>query len=208
MTPATYPLPKDLEAPVVTAPEAGLRRELSEWASFLDHETGAGKQLGDDETADRWASAVASWVIDASLLLDGESLHAGLEVLRSAHTRLEPTGSTARLEALVALLAEAARAGLERSRQAQLADTLDPTSWSARMLVTVDEAPGITSATLSRALGAEDSQVSRSGRTLIERGLAIKTKHGRAVGWRATPRGAATAEQLRQKLGVPFVVVH
>ena len=98
------------------------------WASFLEKETGDGKHLGDAETADRWASSVAYWLIDASLLCDNDNLHTGLEILHAAHARLRPSGPTARLEALVALFAETARAGLERTRQQQPERKLDPTS--------------------------------------------------------------------------------
>lgn len=179
--------------------EPGARRELVAWASYLEQEAGDGKHLGDVAVADRWASAVGYWLVDASLLADTDNLQAGLEILRSAHARLRPTGQTARLEAHLTLLAEVARAGLDRARQSQLAENLDPASWAARMLVAIDEAPGITSAEVVRALGADDSQVSRSGRALIERGLAIKTRHGRVKGWRASPRGIVTVQRLRER---------
>lgn len=178
----------------------GLRRELEVWASLLTEETGEGKRLGEREATDRWARAVSCWLIDASLLGDTESLHAGLEVLRSAHVRLRPVGPTARLEAMVAALAETARAGLDRARQTELAQTLDPDSWAARMLTTIDGQPGIISSMIAKELDADESQVSRSGRALVERGLAVKTRNGRSKGWRVTPRGAVTAEQLRSRI--------
>jgi len=179
--------------------EAGLRRELEAWASLLEAETGDGKHLGEHRVVDRWASAVSYWLVDANLLADADNLYTGLEILRAAQTRLQPTGPTARLDAILTVLAETASAALERARQTKLAEYLDPTSWAARMLVLVQAERGITSTEIIRRLCADESQISRSGRALIERGLAAKSRHGRTMGWSATPRGALIAERLRQR---------
>ena len=179
--------------------EAGLRRELEVWASLLAAETGDGKHLGEHAMADRWASAVGHWLVDANLLADADNLHTGLEILRSAQARLQPSGPTARLEAMVSVLADTARSALDRARQTRLAENLDPGSWAARMLVAVVAERGITSTEIVNKLRADESQISRSGRALVERGLAVKARHGRTRGWSATPRGAAVAERLRQR---------
>jgi DNA-binding MarR family transcriptional regulator len=179
--------------------EAGLRRELEVWASLLAKETGDGKHLGDHAVVDHWASAVGYWLVDANLLADADNLHLGLEALRDAHTRLPPGGPTSRLEAMVTVLAETVRASLDRARQARLAENLDPNSWAARMLVAVADEPGVTSTEIVKRLCADESQISRSGRALVERGLAVKTRHGRVKGWSATPRGGATADRLRER---------
>jgi len=175
----------------------GLLRELQAWKDVLDTETGEGKYLGPEE-ADRWASAVSRWVIDASLLADTASLEAGFEVLRSAHGRLRGD-ETARLNALVMLLAETTRAGLDRARQYRVAEALDPNTRAAQMLLLMAGTPGITSSEMSSQLHAADTQISRSGTALIERGLAVKTRHGRERSWRLSPRGEIAVERLQSK---------
>jgi hypothetical protein len=166
------------------------------WATRLEEETGDGKILGEQAAVDRWASAVSRWLVDAALSDDAVNLHAAVEVLRTAVLRLHPTGPTARLETAVVTLAEVARAGLDRSRQNHLAETLDPNSWAARMLVLAHQTPHITSSDLVDQLGAHEAQISRSGKALVERGLLVKSRHGRSKGWHATPRGAALAARL------------
>ncbi|MFI1726478.1 hypothetical protein [Streptomyces sp. NPDC020489] len=103
------------------------------------------------------------------------------------------------------MLAETARAGLDRTRQMLLAETLDPHTWAARMLLAMAETPSITSTQLlaelkNEELSADETQISRSGRALVERGLAIKTRHGREVSWRTSPRGAAVVRSLQQRM--------
>ncbi|WP_406722911.1 hypothetical protein OG968_24255 [Streptomyces althioticus] len=177
----------------------GLRRELNEWASLLERERGDGKVLGDHKVCDRWAAAVSRWIIDASLLGDAENLHVGLETLRSAHVRLPAAGDTARAEAQVTAMMETMRAALDRARQAELEDTLDPSTRAAKMLTLIYEVPGITSTQLKEDLETGESQVSRSGRALAERGLVIKTRHGAERRWRTTPRGAVAARKLQHR---------
>ncbi|WP_406199445.1 winged helix-turn-helix domain-containing protein [Streptomyces europaeiscabiei] len=193
----------DLDDPVA-APTAeresqGLRRELKEWASVLDRESGDGKVLGDHKICDRWTAAVSRWAIDASLLGDAENLHIGLETLRSAHVRLPATGETVRAEAHVAAMMETVRAALDRARQAELEDTLDPSTRAAKILTLIYETPGITSTEIREELDTGESQVSRSGRALAERGLVIKTRHGQERRWRTTPRGAVAARKLQHR---------
>jgi len=178
---------------------AGRERGLRVWVTRLGEETGDGKVLGEQPVVDRWASAVSRWLVDAALSGDVTNLHAALEALRAAVLRLRPTGPTARLETVVVTLAEVARAGLDRARQNELVDTLDPNSWAARMLVLVQRRPYITSADIVGELDVHEAQISRSGRGLVERGLLIKTRHGRSKGWHATPRGAATAQRLVER---------
>ena len=80
-----------------------------------------------------------------------------------------------------------------------MAEALDPQTVAARMLSMIDAKPGITSAEMTQQLGVDDSQISRSGRALIEHGLATKERHGRVRSWRSTPRGAFTAQRTRDR---------
>ncbi|MBP2330703.1 putative transcriptional regulator [Kibdelosporangium banguiense] len=193
MASTTGTSPTDIDA---ASPAAGLERGLRVWADRLREETGDGKVLGEQAMVDRWTAAVSRWLMDAALLSDAANLHAALEILREAVMRLQPSGPTARLETAVVTLAEVARAGLDRARQNHIADTLDPGSWAARMLILVCEQPHITSTDIVNRLGIHEAQVSRSGKALVERGLLVKNRHGRAKGWHVTPRGAVTAQRL------------
>ncbi|CAM3585572.1 MarR family transcriptional regulator [Kibdelosporangium persicum] len=182
-----------------SASSTGLEHGLKVWAGRLAEETGDGKVLGEQAAVDRWTAAVSRWLVDATLLADVPNLHEALEVLRAAAMRAHPAGPTARLETTLVTLAEFARAGLDRARQNQLADTLDPNSWAARMLVLVFERPHITSADIVTELATHEAQISRSGKALVERGLLVKNRHGRSKGWHVTPRGAVTAQRLTER---------
>jgi hypothetical protein len=190
---------RDVQAGASQRASAGRERGLKVWAARLAEETGDGKILGDQAVVDRWAAAVSRWLVDAALSGDVTNLHAALEELRAAVLRLRPTGPVARLEAAVVTLAEVARASLDRARQVHLADTLDPGSWAARMLVLIFQTPHITSADMVEQLGVHEAQISRSGKALVERGLVVKSRHGRAKGWHATPRGTAIAQRLVER---------
>jgi hypothetical protein len=198
-TSSDAPGSRDIQADAGDGASAGRERGLKVWAARLAEETGDGKVLGEQAIVDRWAAAVSRWLVDTALSGDVANLHAALEELRAAVLRLRPTGPVARLEAAVVTLAEVARAGLDRARQDHLADTLDPNSWAARMLVLVFRTPHITSADIVGQLGVHEAQISRSGKALVERGLVVKARHGRAKGWHATPRGAAVAQRLVER---------
>jgi predicted NBD/HSP70 family sugar kinase len=58
-----------------------------------------------------------------------------------------------------------------------------------RFLSAVTNQPGMTGRDLMRQLEIDQTQVSRAGRTLIEKGLARKFPLGRSVYWEATARG-------------------
>ncbi|ALG08643.1 hypothetical protein [Kibdelosporangium phytohabitans] len=187
------------EANTATQSSTGLQQGLEVWADLLRQETGDGKFLGEQPVVNRWIAAVSRWLVDATLLADAASLHQALEVMREAAMRLRPGGATAHLETALITLSEVARAGLDRARQTILADTLDPNSWAARMLLLVCERPHITSADIVVELGTHEAQISRSGKALAERGLLVKSRHGRSKGWHATPRGTATAQRLAER---------
>nr|WP_042191392.1 hypothetical protein [Kibdelosporangium sp. MJ126-NF4]CEL20049.1 hypothetical protein [Kibdelosporangium sp. MJ126-NF4]CTQ97273.1 hypothetical protein [Kibdelosporangium sp. MJ126-NF4] len=187
------------EANTATESATGLDQGRKIWADLLKQETGDGKVLGDQAAVHRWVAAVSRWLVDATLLADEPNLRQALDVMRQAAMRLHPAGPTAQLEASLVTLAEIARAGLDRARQNRLADTLDPSSWAARMLVLVCARPHITSADIVSELGAHEAQISRSGKALVDRGLLVKSRHGRAKGWHVTPRGTVTAQRLADR---------
>jgi DNA-binding MarR family transcriptional regulator len=184
------------------ARHAGLDRERAVWAAAVQRGSEAAELVIEERgRANRWAGAVGRWIADASLLGDERALCAGIEALRSAHAGLvgRDAPGAVRLDGMLAAFAETAHASLDRIRQQQLADDLDPSTVAARMLALIDGKPGITSGELTEELRVSDSEVSRTGKALGERGLAVKTRHGKERFWHPTPRGTVTAGRLRER---------
>ncbi|MFD8500955.1 MarR family transcriptional regulator [Amycolatopsis sp. NPDC059657] len=188
--------PMPASAPAADGDLAGLRGSFDIWAQKLADENGDGKVLGEQVQLGRWTTAVGRWLIDATLLADVPSLEHALRALQDAAARLRPDGPVARLDAVLHAFAEIAVAGLDRTEQTVIADTLDPGSWAAKMLVLAYQNPHITSSDIGTRLAVHEAQISRSGKALEERGLVVKTRHGRAKGWYATPRGETVAKRL------------
>lgn len=182
--------------------QAGLERERLVWSSVIEQCAEDAKHIiAEPDLADRWAVAVGRWLADATLLSDASNLHSGLEALRSAHVRLARVSApeTTRLDGMITAFAETTRACLDRVRQAELSEAFDPRTVAARMLLMIDDEPGINSARMTERLGVQESQVSRAGRTLIERGLAVKSRHGKERSWRLTPRGVSVLRRTRDR---------
>ncbi|MBN1530404.1 MAG: helix-turn-helix transcriptional regulator [Thermoleophilaceae bacterium] len=133
--------------------------------------------------------AVALGLVDAVLDCDDETLAAALHALRDARARAggdpEPAGW---LDAAIAF----AYWGLERvpSQPAVARGTQ-----AHDFLSVLDGPPHLGSAELSRLLDTDDTQVSRTGRRLLERGLVTRRKAGRKAFWQLTPRGRRALEE-------------
>jgi len=117
--------------------------------------------------------------------------------------RLTPKQRSRRVAGMVAVLVEATAAAFGRAVQSTVERGLDPKSHSARMLLQVAWNPDITNIDIAERLDVDPSQVSRSGRQLLEQGLAIATPIGRVKAWRLTPRGEHAASTLRQRVLAP-----
>jgi len=132
--------------------------------------------------------AVALGLVDALLEGDGETLAAALRALRDARARAERDEElVGRLDAAIAF----AHWGLERmpSRPAVSRGTQ-----AHDFLRALDDSSQLGSAELPRLLGVDETQVSRTGRRLLENGLVTRRKVGRQVFWRLTPRGRRALE--------------
>jgi AcrR family transcriptional regulator len=127
--------------------------------------------------------SVALGLVDAVLEGDGDALAASLDGLRDARARAggdqELTGW---LDAAIAF----AHWGLERvpsdaavAQGTQAHDFLRVLAGSAQL----------GSVELRRLLETDETQVSRTGRRLLESGLVIRRKVGRQVFWQLSPRG-------------------
>jgi AcrR family transcriptional regulator len=136
---------------------------------------------------------LALGLVDAVLDADATSLSAVLAALREARAGADE-GADERLagwlDAAIALVywsleritPEATLGGVARGTRA------------FDFLSAVGERPGVGSAELRELLETDETQVSRTGRQLLERGLASRRKAGRQALWDLTPRGRRTLE--------------
>jgi AcrR family transcriptional regulator len=133
--------------------------------------------------------AVALGLVDALLERDDETLAAALHALRDARARAH------RDPELVGCLDTAiafAYWGLERvPSQAAVAQGTQAHDF----LRVLDGSPQLGSAELRRLLETDETQVSRTGRRLLESGLVTRRKVGRQVFWQLTPRGRRVLEE-------------
>ncbi len=133
--------------------------------------------------------AVALGLVDALLEGDDETLAAALDALRDARARAEGDQELVGwLDAAIAF----AHWGLERvpSRTAVAQGTQ-----AHDFLSVLDRSRPLGSAELRRLLETDETQVSRTGRRLLESGLVTRRKVGRQVFWQLTPRGARALEE-------------
>src|SRR4051794_35521878 len=132
--------------------------------------------------------AVALGLVDALLERDGETLAAVLHALRDARARADGDQELVGwLDATIAF----AHWGLERvPSQAAVAQGTQAHDF----LRVLDGSPQLGSAELRRLLETDETQVSRSGRRLLESGLVTRRKVGRQVFWQLTPRGRRALE--------------
>jgi AcrR family transcriptional regulator len=131
---------------------------------------------------------VALGLVDALLERDAETLAAALRALRDARTRADGDPElVAWLDAAIAF----AHWGLERvPSQAAVAQG----TRAHDFLFALDGSPQLGSAELRRRLEIDETEVSRTGRRLLESGLVTRRKVGRQVFWQLTPRGQRALE--------------
>ena len=137
--------------------------------------------------------AVALGLVDAVLEADAEALAAALDALRDARARAgEREQLLGWLDAAIAF----AHWGLER---------VPSPSGVARgtkaheFLTELDGSPQLSSAELRQLLETDETQVSRTGRRLLESGLVTRRKVGRQVFWQLSPRGRRALEQVPER---------
>jgi AcrR family transcriptional regulator len=133
--------------------------------------------------------AVALGLVDAVLEADDETLAAALQAFRDARARADGDPELAGwLDAAIAF----SHWGLERlpSRAAVAQGTQ-----AHDFLSVLDGSPQLGSAELRRLLETDETQVSRTGRRLLEGGLVTRRKVGRQAFWRLSPRGQRALEE-------------
>jgi AcrR family transcriptional regulator len=127
--------------------------------------------------------AVALGLVDALTEGDDETLAAALDALRDARAHSDADQELSGwLDAALAI----AHWGVERmpSKAAVVQGTQ-----AHDFLRMLDGSPQVGSTELRRLLETDETQVSRTGRRLLESGLVTRRKVGRQVFWQLTPRG-------------------
>lgn len=133
--------------------------------------------------------AVALGLVDALLQCDGETLAAALDALRDARARAAGDQELVGwLDAAIAF----AHWGLERAPSPA---AVARGTQAHDFLSVLGGAPQLGSAELRRLLETDETQVSRTGRRLLESGLVTRHKVGRQVFWRLSPRGERALEE-------------
>jgi AcrR family transcriptional regulator/DNA-binding MarR family transcriptional regulator len=133
--------------------------------------------------------AVALGLVDALLGRDDETLAAALDALRDARARAD--GDRELVGWLDAAIA-CAHWGLERVPSQA---TVTRGTQAHDFLAALEGSPQLGSAELRRLLEVDETQVSRTGRRLLESGLVTRRKVGRQVFWQLTPRGERALEE-------------
>ena len=145
--------------------------------------------------------AVALGLVDAVLSGDRETLAAGLHALRDARARADRDLELAGwLDAAIAF----AHWGLERVPSPA---AVTQGTQAHDFLRVLDDSPQLGSTELRRLLETDETQVSRTGRRLLESGLVTRRKIGRQVFWHLTPRGRQALEEApapRRSPGAEF----
>ena len=132
--------------------------------------------------------AVALGLVDALLERDDRTLSAALDALRDTRAGTDDEGLAGWLDAAMAFT----HWGLERvPSPAAVAQGTQAHAF----LGALDGAAPLGSGELREVLDVDETQVSRTGRRLLETGLVTRSKVGRQVFWQITPRGrSALAE--------------
>ena len=133
--------------------------------------------------------AVALGLVDAVLDADADTLGAALAALRDARARAgEQEQLLGWLDAAIAF----AHWGLERVPSGS---GLARGTQAHEFLTVLNGTPQLGSAELRRLLETDETQVSRTGRRLLDSGLVTRRKAGRQVFWQLSPRGRRALEQ-------------
>jgi DNA-binding MarR family transcriptional regulator len=166
--------------------------------------------LPDPDHVDGAIDALAEAVVDSCLATDGAAIEAAATAVRVAAGDLEDRGADgeraeevewAEQRGRLYGLSDVLRWQLRARNDAATAVAVEPGSHAHRMLSLLVTSMGesserLNSGQLAKRLRVDKTQVSRTGRELIERGLATTTSLGRKTYWDITPRGRYALEHL------------
>jgi AcrR family transcriptional regulator len=143
--------------------------------------------------------ALALGLVDALLEADETTLRTALEALRDARGRAlaaepEPGPERERLLGWLACMIAVAQWALERLVPESTLAAVPAGSQAYVFLQALERSPHLGSAQLRQLLETDETQVSRTGRRLLESGLVTRRKVGRRAFWELTPRGRRALE--------------
>ena len=176
-------------------------------AEHIRRIAGSLSTIQDPNGADGTINAIAHAIADACLAGDGPGVDAATTILRAVAGDWEGRGVKAsraeevswaeqrgRLDGIVDVL----RWILSGRAVDASAKSVEPGSHAHRMLAALGDAAHecLSGGDLVKRLGVDKTQVSRTGRELIDRGLVSTTALGRKTFWELTPRGRYALSQL------------
>jgi AcrR family transcriptional regulator len=143
--------------------------------------------------------ALALGIVDALLEADETTLRTALDALRDARGRAlaaeaEPGPERERLLGWLAGMIAVAQWALERLTPESTLAAIAAGSQAHLFLQALERTTHVGSAQLRQLLETDETQVSRTGRRLLESGLVSRRKVGRQVFWELTPRGRRALE--------------
>ena len=145
------------------------------------------KRLGRSERA---LDAVALGLVDALLERDDHALASALDGLRAALPSAQDRPElAARIDALISV----AHSGVERLPSEP---SVGRGTQAHQFLAALTGTSQVGSSDLREILRTDETQVSRTGRGLLEAGLVLRRKVGRQALWQLTPRGRRVLEEL------------
>lgn len=134
--------------------------------------------------------AAAMLVADAIAVGDRRGLRLLVETLRRAERHRISDSSSIREAAIAASgLVSVAEWALQRLPSEAAEREVQPNSHAHRFLIVLEENPGLNNLALADVLKIDESETSRIGRKLRDRGLVQKRQFGRWNSWSLTPRG-------------------
>jgi DNA-binding MarR family transcriptional regulator len=153
--------------------------------------------------ADGVLNAIAHAVADAVVTGDGTAMEAAASELRVAAGAWEDEGGEGLVEERGRLygFVDILRWVLQDRSAEAAASGVEPGTHAHKMLsLLVDEdgdvGEALNGGTIAARLHVDKTQVSRTGRELIERGLVFTSSLGRMTFWEITPRGQYALERL------------
>jgi AcrR family transcriptional regulator/DNA-binding transcriptional ArsR family regulator len=150
--------------------------------------------------------ALALGLVDALVEVDETTLRTALQALHVARGRVlaaEPGPERERLLGWLACMIAVAHWALERLTPESTLGAVASGSQAYSFLETLEGSPRVGSSELRQLLQTDETQVSRTGRRLLESGLVSRRKVGRHVFWELTPRGRRALEVVPAGSPVP-----
>ena len=178
-----------------------------------DHIRTAAASLGayaDPEAIDGAIDALAEAVVDSCLATDGPAMEAASAAVLVAAGDLEGRGADgeradevdwAEQRGRLYGFADVLRWQLRARNDIESAVRIEPRSHAHKMLSLIalstgEPAERLNGSRLAKRLGVDKTQVSRTSRDLIERGLVVTTSLGRKTFWDITPKGRYALSRL------------